>query len=267
LKKLFKKNSFEKVKKLLPLVNDWFSKIEKPEMIRTASQVYGLIFEAFDDLLEKGSMKCIGEVMPNIMACLNLVVEEMKAANDVEVVLEDDSVLLRYWDAGYYSLMTLGKIMRHQASFDMCVEWYDELLSILTTLLAHPHQWVRSASSRVFGVLFSRIDGSGLLGEGVLYDLGVKSAVQLQGKHVSLETCTQVVKNLFFIGKTMHANSICDSVVKKDGDGEVEEMTGVKSSSLARLIKKLAYFCRSATKNCEHTRTRLIMVFDSKLIF
>jgi U3 small nucleolar RNA-associated protein 20 len=213
--------------------------------------------------------------MPNIMACLNLVceeMEEMQAANADEVI-DDDSIMFRYWDAGYYSLITVGKIVQFPASFALLDQWHEELLDILTKLLLHPHQWIRSASSRVFGILFSQLDGGTLvplgnssssavfserlLGvEGGLYNLGIFSAVQLQSKHVSVGTCTQVVKNLLFVGKCMHANAVCDTVGVKDGD--VEE--ACRSTSLARLIKKLAYFCRSATKNCEHTRTRLLVV-------
>jgi hypothetical protein len=223
------------------------------------------------------------------MACLDLVCEEMEAATahreDDDMIVDDDSVMFRYWDSGYYCLTTIGKIIQFPASFALLEQWHDELLVTLTKLLLHPHQWIRSASSRVFGILFSRLnvetlaplsntDGAGsessiftdslLLKEGSLYNLAIYSALQLQSKHVSLDSCTQVVKNLFFIAKCMHINSICDTVVKKDNDGEAEEDTiaqSCQSTTLARLIKKLAYFCRSATKNCEHTRTRLLLVW------
>jgi hypothetical protein len=62
LKRLFQKNGWERVKNLFPLVNDWFRKFEKPEMLRTAAQVYGLIFETFESVLIRGgdaAMRCI----------------------------------------------------------------------------------------------------------------------------------------------------------------------------------------------------------------
>lgn len=285
IKSLLSKNGVDRTDNLLVLVNSWFERLNQPEMIRTSAQVYGLLFESFSDsVLSRGgtvAKRWISLFMPNLLASLDLVVEEMKEAAGQQGDDPDDSAtLFRYWDAGYYCLTSLGKLMANYASFALLDdECHTRVRNLLTELLIHPHQWIRSASSRVFGIIFSHLDNqtlrptsaSGttiyakliLQQEGALYNIAIQSALQLQGRHISQESCIQIVKNLLFISKCMHSNSICDSIVKDNEDNEASELAfSCRSSSLARLIKKLAYFCRSAPRNSSstHSENRIILV-------
>lgn len=257
IKQLLARIGLDKTEKLWIIVDKWFEQLQQPQMLRTAAQVYGLVVETFGEKFKK----FIPELLKKLVITMHLTMTELEKLTNGSDEDEMPNIEFLYWESGYYALTTLGKILKNFPSFSMDNKRFKEVWEILFSMLLHPHQWLRSLSSRIFGILFANINPATLshqktqtpfpiLNEsGRLNKLALRLCNQLKGELVSEEMGVQVVKNLFFIAKCMHLNRISDEdaiqeAIELDEDGNDSSRITAASPSLLYVIRKFSYFSR-----------------------
>jgi U3 small nucleolar RNA-associated protein 20 len=248
----------------IKLLEKWLE-TDKPELRKIAIQIFGLIVDAFGSK----AMKWAPFWMENINVALKDVAVEWK-----ENQQEGEDASLELWEVGYYSLSTICKLLKsspvlHSNPF---IEW-----SLISDLLLHPHQWVRRISCQLMGSLFSHIDtktckfvGSAFTGlvqthpvemlgsENHLKRLARRFCDQLDSDIITAELSKQVVKNLFFLSKSLVAY-IKDTQAE---DAEEEEPTeeAEPGTGLLWLTKRLSFLARA--EGAKRNRGTVLVFFD-----
>ncbi|KAJ3050202.1 U3 snoRNP protein [Rhizophlyctis rosea] len=255
--------------KIFVLMDKWFSQEGQLALQRTAVQVFGLFVEAFGDK----ARKWVGGVLEHITRNLGNVENAMKSAAEDEV---------EGWEAGYYALNTFSKIVGQFPGIVSAKET-DAIWPRVLGLLLHPHQWIRRIGSRLLGILFTTIDpktrrvaGAASAGASdsehvlvadktALKGLAGRMVGQLDSELVTPELATQVVKNLFFIGKCMFyvdeqggaTSEVADEEESDEGEDDADDVdeannanghengSGGSKPLLLWLCQKLSYAARA----------------------
>uniref|UniRef100_U9SZI5 Uncharacterized protein n=1 Tax=Rhizophagus irregularis (strain DAOM 181602 / DAOM 197198 / MUCL 43194) TaxID=747089 RepID=U9SZI5_RHIID len=218
------------------LLNKWFEQNDKRNLQRMAVQVYGLVIEVFGDKFKKH----IPELLDILEKALNIsqqVSEQLNQhANEDDLITTIDSV---DWEIGYYTLNTFIKLVKNFPS----VLYSDKSKNIWVLIDHHllfPHSWIRLSTCRLLGLYFSNInpetkiisvinERNEYLSKSVLKKLANKFCIQLKSEHLGSELATQIVKNLFFIGKNLYyltsdeENTLEDDVEDENNDQDKEE--------------------------------------------
>jgi U3 small nucleolar RNA-associated protein 20 len=112
------------------------------------------------------------------------------------------------WQTIYYSLQALSKLFTidaglicHPTPQNKFPEW-----SAIQKFMLFPHAWVRSSAARLIGTLLSAsVDEKlWLFQTDNLLAIAQKSSLQLRSQHLDDALTLQIVKNLFFLLKTLH---------------------------------------------------------------
>ena len=266
---LVKRLGIFKADQSIKLVSKWIQS-DEIHLKRTAAQVYGLFVQAF----EVKAKKWLNTFLKHLRLCLAFVTDEVRAHSLSDSVDdENEGTGLQRWELGYYALNTLSKIASFfpnemlQDDEDMRMLW-----QYVSELLEHPHQWVRSVTSKMMGQVFSALDATTrarpleaqscskenanvvfclLETESEIKRVASRLCLQLDSTLVSPELAKQVVINLLFIGKCMvhidtSATADCDN--DKDDDEEAgivdESASLTKKAPLLWLTQKLSYLAR-----------------------
>ncbi|KAJ3039093.1 U3 snoRNP protein [Rhizophlyctis rosea] len=277
VKALFGRLDVGRMDKIFVLLEKWFAATGQVGLQRTAVQVFGLVVEAFG---EKSRKWVLGGVLERIEGILEGC--EVAGRNGGESEGEE----VPGWEAGYYALNTFGKIVAQFPGIVSAKET-DDLWPKVFGLLLHPHQWIRRIGSRLLGILFTTIDprtrkvaGQASVGaseeehvlvrdRAALRGLSGRLVGQLDSELVTQELATQVVKNLFFLGKCMFyldeeegrgvvGEVESDEEAEEDGVADGEKMeedganghangSGGSKPSLLWLCQKLSYAARAET--------------------
>ncbi|TDL22984.1 hypothetical protein BD410DRAFT_769374 [Rickenella mellea] len=191
-------------KMILGHAHAWASQDANPALSRVSAQVYGLIVDA----LQGDAKPHLLVILKDIKDRLDSAAVEMSQLEESEDNHADESAAELEWQTPYHALAVLAKIFtifpdtltRHEASV-----W-----PTVVRLLLYPHAWVRTSASRLLGTLFAATpvsapdpnlpDDMPLSLEGMK---GVAKALcaQLKSEHLDAALGTQVVKNLFYVGK------------------------------------------------------------------
>ncbi|ORZ06726.1 hypothetical protein BCR42DRAFT_496277 [Absidia repens] len=187
------------------LLDKWMDS-EQANLQRAGCQLYGLVIDAYGK---------------NFKQWMDALEEQEKHEDSLE--LEDDGMDVDIpWEVGYYSLNTFAKVT---STFPKLV-YTDDTIPIwrgVESLLLHPHAWIRSSSSRLFGVYFAGIDvatRNSYLTRQVLRGLAYGFVEQLKGIYLSDEQANQLVKNLFFIGRCLYHLPAEEDVTGNDDDDD-----------------------------------------------
>ncbi|CAO3587731.1 unnamed protein product [Absidia cylindrospora] len=252
------------------LLDKWMDS-ERANLRRAGCQLYGLVVDAYGKNFKFAS-QLIGRlavmIESNHQQWMDALEEQEKHEDNLE--LEDDGMDVDIpWEVGYYSLNTFAKVT---STFPKLV-YTDDTIPIwhgVESLLLHPHAWIRSSSSRLFGVYFAGIDvvtRNSYLTRQVLRGLAYGFVEQLKGVYLSDEQANQLVKNLFFIGRCLYHLPIEEDITGKDDDDDqdgtqddvtsnsllAEQNVSVDQSqvhtSLLWLFHKASYTARGAGKN------------------
>ncbi|CAO3576085.1 unnamed protein product [Absidia cylindrospora] len=252
------------------LLDKWMDS-ERANLQRAGCQLYGLVVDAYGKNFKFAS-QLIGRlavmIESNHQQWMDALEEQEKHEDSLE--LEDDGMDVDIpWEVGYYSLNTFAKVT---STFPKLV-YTDDTMPIwrgVESLLLHPHAWIRSSSSRLFGVYFAGIDvvtRNSYLTRQVLRGLAYGFVEQLKGVYLSDEQANQLVKNLFFIGRCLYHLPIEEDITGKDDDDDqvgtqddvtsnsllAEQNVSVDQSqvhsSLLWLLHKASYTARGAGKN------------------
>jgi U3 small nucleolar RNA-associated protein 20 len=253
-------------------LHSWASQNSQPQLARVSSQVYGLII----DILQQDSSSYVPNMLEDVNAALERSKRELASitadadeARSTEVDLE--------WQVPYHALVVISKILRVFPSLTAQsdqVNW-----DTIVRHLLFPHAWVRMASCRLLGLLFTAVPIAApkvdlpptspfsLLG---MREIAQKLCSQLKSEHLDAPLSLQVVKNILYIGKCFCAVSSADDGNANDMDGDDPDVAGNEGEGqdgnpLPWLFSKLSYQIRSAhigrrnrsfSAVCIHTLTR-----------
>lgn len=255
LKVIFKRLELEKVGKHLDMMLTWGQNASGPiELRRTALQLIGVYIEVrgFED----------DKRLERIYHLLCTTADELAA-----VVVDQDTPLdeetestASDWQTIYHCLESISKLYQtatgqagRQAYLQEFREW-----EALQTFSLFPHAWVRTSAARLIGTILSASEKPVALPlqAASLILIAQKSILQLRSRQLDNSLALQIVKNLFFVMKTLHSYRSGTSskqestqVLAKDEKSSEEEqseseeendVTKADSTGFIGLVKKLS---------------------------
>jgi U3 small nucleolar RNA-associated protein 20 len=248
IKTLFSRLDDERRRVILSHLHSWASQSAQPQLTRVSSQVYGLVV----DVMEANALPYIPGILEDIDASLQRSCQQLAAVENNE---EDSMEVDLEWQVPYHSLVVFSKILRvfpGLVTDSEKVKWDPVVAHLL-----YPHAWVRTASCRLLGTLFTTVppappqelESSPVSSLG-LRDVATKLCTQLKSEHLDESLSLQVVKNLLYLGKCFYAVPISTSEELEDensaSNGEEEIQDGKDLNPLPWLFSKLSYQIRSA---------------------
>jgi U3 small nucleolar RNA-associated protein 20 len=235
-------------KVILSHLHSWASQYSQPQLTRVSLQVYGFVI----DVLAVDSLPYITVILEDVNAALQRSAQELAAIEAGESSMQVDLE----WQASYYALTVLTKILRvfpDHTSHENRVAW-----NLVIPHLLYPHAWVRTTSCRLLGLLFTAVTvqppRSDLADDNPLSLTGMRAVAmklcqQLKSEHLDEALSLQVVKNLFYLGKSFYAIPVADLPPEDDNFEETNQDAEKESKSmdpLPWLFSKLSYQIKSA---------------------
>ncbi|ORY03876.1 hypothetical protein K493DRAFT_276201 [Basidiobolus meristosporus CBS 931.73] len=275
IKNLLLRLDSTRLENVFVLLNKWLEASSQQNLQRASIQVYGLLIDGFDEK----SKKYVPETLDHIKSILEYSKQNM---NESEEVDEDADMEVEIeWETGYFALSTFTKIIRKFPAM-ISQDTSREIWDLATSLLLHPHSWVRLSVCRLFGIYFTYLDPKTLLfantttrdsylRKSVLTGIANKMCLQLKSEYLSEDLGTQLVKNLFFIGKCFYHEGSRGADEKDsdpepemdnaEEDGEEANDEGNRNRSLFWLFRKLSFVARSDIGGNKAT-TRRTFIFQ-----
>ncbi|CAG8576266.1 3030_t:CDS:10 [Funneliformis caledonium] len=222
-----------RLRNIYVLLEKWFEQNDKRNLQRMTVQVYGLVIEAFGDKFKKHIFELL-DILEKALNISRQVLEQLE-----EIAKDDDSMTIDNvdWELGYYALNTFTKLVKKFPSV-LYSNKSKNIWVLIENNILFPHSWVRLSTCRLFGLYFSNInpetkiisvtnERNENLTKMTLRTLANKFCIQLKSEYLGSELATQIVKNLFFIGKSLYyLNSDDENTFVEDnehfGDKEVE---------------------------------------------
>ncbi|KAJ7066948.1 armadillo-type protein [Mycena amicta] len=234
--------SAQLIKTLFTRLDDERRGVILPRLVRVAFQVYGFVI----DVMESNASVYITSILGDIHTSLEGSRETLLNA---EMADEDSMDVDLDWQAPYHALTLISKMLRVFPAITTesdRVDW-----DLIVAHLLFPHSWVRTVSCRLLGTLFSAVPPSSpddlnspISGAANLRDIALKLSTQLKSPHLDEALSLQIVKNLFYLGKSFCASP---DVADQEGDDVQEGEDDVKNSNpLPWLFSKLSYQIRSS---------------------
>ncbi|KAI9203103.1 armadillo-type protein, partial [Polychytrium aggregatum] len=254
---LLKRVGVAKGEKLMTMVNKWFDQPEQLHLQRTAAQLSGLFVEGY----QQSASRWLPQLLKHLQALLATVIDEVEASQEDDEFDQDEKP--QRWEIGYYALSTFSRIV--QVFPASATQKSTEPIWIqLRTLLLYPHQWIRSLSDKILGALFSILDADGqdegrhilLKSQQDTFQLAIQLHRQLGSSFLTAECGTQLVKNLFFVGKQLYNNDEGDdddhdrastsagALQQSRAPNQRHNSSENSRSPLLTLFKKLSYIAR-----------------------
>jgi U3 small nucleolar RNA-associated protein 20 len=246
IKTLFSRLDDERRRVILSHLHSWASQSAQPQLTRVSSQIYGLVV----DVLELGASVYLPGILEDIDASLERSSQQLAAVESNE---EDSMDVDVEWQVPYHSLILLSKVLRvfpGLVTDSEQVKWAPVVAHLL-----FPHAWVRTASCRLLGTLFTAVppappqdlESSSVSALG-LKDVAAKLCTQLKSEHLDEALSLQVVKNLFYIGKCFYAVPLSapEELEAESSDDEEAAQDAKDLNPLPWLFSKLSYQIRSA---------------------
>ncbi|KAI9478566.1 MAG: hypothetical protein EXX96DRAFT_601338 [Benjaminiella poitrasii] len=239
--------STERSPTIYKLLNKWLDESSKPSLQRAACQVYGLALENFGTQLRPQAT--------GLVQRLSKILEESRDRTEKLTMTDDDAMELDIpWEVAYYAINTFAKMAK---VFPKLVyeQGTEVIWRVMQYMLLFPHAWIRSSSTRLYGVFFAEIDPQtrifkettttcNYLDCATLRLLANDFLEQLKSEHVTSEQADQIVKNLFFIGKCFYympdEEDRREEVQEKVGDEEAADIVveGENESAMKKINEK-----------------------------
>ncbi|CAG8452160.1 712_t:CDS:2 [Ambispora gerdemannii] len=269
IKMMLRIMSEDQLDKTIRLLNKWFDQNDQPNFQKMSSLVYGLLIEEFN----LKSNRYIPELLVRLATILTASRDRLKAIEESE----DEEIEMFDWEVVHYSLGALTKIMQIFPT-QVYTEYFTPLWPLVHEHLLHPRKLIRLSSSRIFGRYFANIDPQifdkdktfSYVTPAILKDLVVMFCEQLKSQYLSTELATQIVKNLFFIGKCFFYMRHATTQTELEAETDVEAATinineenerNQEANSLRWLFNKLSYQARSASTKTSENIIQLQSVF------
>lgn len=217
----------DKLPTIYRLLNKWLTQSNKSTLQRAACQVFGLAIDTFGVQVRPQVPELI-QSLSEILQHSKSIAEEL--SNETADNEEDDMEVEVPWEVTYYAINVFAKITKTfpKSVYDTETE---SVWRVMEYMLLYPHAWIRSSSTRLYGVYFSGIDPEtrqvkeseadcDYLDKETLRRLATDFLEQLKSQHVTQEQADQIVKNLFFIGKCFYYMS--DDEDTHDNEEEIK---------------------------------------------
>ncbi|KZT18582.1 hypothetical protein NEOLEDRAFT_1246369 [Neolentinus lepideus HHB14362 ss-1] len=237
----------ERRRLLVAHLHSWAAQAGRPALARVSSQVYGLLLDA----LHQDASLFLPTILEDLGAALR-----RSAGSDVIDEDEDEDAQIE-WQAPYQALIVSGKVLRE---FPDLTRQADKIQwPTVVSHLLYSHSWVRLASCRLLGTLFSAIPvaaapDSELSADDPLSRIGMeevarKLCTQLKSQYLAEALSLQIVKNLFYIGKCFASIPLpapSEDAEQSAGEEDDGEQKGKATHPLPWLFSRLSYQARSA---------------------
>lgn len=242
-------------------VHSWATQHAQGQLTRVSAQLYGLFVDFLKADISPYRPAMLEDM--NALLCRSAVALESAATPaDGEVDADESGALSREWQTPYHALLVFSKTLRERpelATEQGMVDWPS-----VVSLLLFPHAWVRSASCRLLGTLFSIVPAAMPEGDDTLLsrtgmeEIATKLCLQLKSENLDEQLGLQIVKNLFYVGKCFCAIDFypwapsADDVGPIDAsDDEAEVLNDDDPQEaghhpLSRLFSRLSYQARSS---------------------
>ncbi|KIY44004.1 hypothetical protein FISHEDRAFT_52291 [Fistulina hepatica ATCC 64428] len=258
IKSLFNRLDAEHRRSLFVHLHSWASQSTRPELVRVALQVYGLLVDAME-VDYKTYLKATLQDVDSALSRSADAFEESQANDGEEAGVEQ-------WQMPYHGMTLLCKLIRvfpdlvgdvgGKGKGTESIQW-----KYVVAHLLFPHTWTRKAACRLIGSLYSAVPPKAPATsvednpDHPLTSLGMqivvrKLCVQLNSENLDDDLGLQIVKNLFYIGKCF---ALVDEAVGDDGEDDSgsdsdEEAVGDAAHvgyPLPWMFSKLSYRSRS----------------------
>jgi U3 small nucleolar RNA-associated protein 20 len=253
IKSLFGRLDDDHHKLIIAHLHTWASQHSQPQLSRVSIQIYSLVV----DVLKASSQPYFSVILGDLNAALEYSAQQLAIAED-----EDRMQVDVEWQVPYHSLIGISKVLRvlsvSSTGADK-INW-----SPIVGHLLFPHMWVRTASCRLLGLLFTDVpisppridlpDTSPFSRHG-MFDITKRLCLQLKSEHLDATLSLQIVKNLFYVGKCFSTMTSPPSLeVDNSGPGTPGEKahegqegeSGPEINPLPWLFSKLSYQIKSA---------------------
>ncbi|KAI8978168.1 armadillo-type protein [Trametes punicea] len=190
-------------------VHSWAIQQSQPQLTRVSAQLYGLIV----DHLKSDVNAFVPSVIEDMNGVLHRCALALESATSLDQEEDDnDNVerLTSQWQTPYHTLLVFAKVFRDRPDSitqEDSVHWPS-----VVTLLLFPHAWVRTAACRLLGMLYAavpvappRADKSTPFSATGMKEIATKLSLQLKSDNLDETLGLQIVKNLFYIGKSFCA--------------------------------------------------------------
>ncbi|KAH9921372.1 armadillo-type protein [Amylocystis lapponica] len=242
---------------ILSHVHAWAVQYSQPQLARVSLQILGIII----DLLQQDITPYVSSILEDVNGALKHSTQLLESAMTES---EDGELAEQHldWQLPYHALMVSTKILRvcpELTPQSDILEW--------TAVIAHlvfPHAWVRTASCRLLGVLFSAtaiaapradLPNDSPFSVAGMEDVANKFCLQLRSSNLDDALSLQVVKNLFYVGKCfcaieMPSGQSSDDASENGEDDDEGDESGEDEDAhrhpLPWLFSKLSYQVRTA---------------------
>ncbi|KZT41897.1 ARM repeat-containing protein [Sistotremastrum suecicum HHB10207 ss-3] len=265
---LFDKLDAEGREVIFKQVHTWASQHTHKTLVHVALQVYGLAFEG----LPTDFSPYLPVALEDLLSNLRFSVEELERLESGGDDGEDQMEIDIGWQAPYQALCVLEKLLRTPQLIPD--DSRHTLSQLVVDILLFPHIWVRTASCRILGLLFTAspisrpgTDARGIFSAKSMAGLAGKLCSQLRSQNLDEPLGLQVVKNLFYVGKCFclvpepTAGTNDSETVPEDSP---EQAHRAIENPLPWLFSKLSYQARSVhiarrnrSSNQEHWEIQL----------
>jgi U3 small nucleolar RNA-associated protein 20 len=246
IKDLWTRSDEERKRNLLSHTHNWVAQTSRELLTSVATQVYGLIL----DVAQAELSLQISDILDALNSSVQRVAISVVANEGGGPAVDIEHT----WQLPYHSLIVLSKVLSIFPNQKDNIAW-----NHITELLLYPHSWVRTAASRLLGLLFDSVPvaspRTNLPADSPLSSVGMREVAkkltqQLKGEHLDEPLSMQVIKNLFFIGKCFCLDTV-EGATASRADTEPENAMGgdrVKTMDepLPWLFSTLSYQIRSA---------------------
>ncbi|KAI0316098.1 armadillo-type protein [Amylostereum chailletii] len=237
----------------------WAGQHGQAALTRVAAQMYGLLL----DTLQRDAVAHLTGVLDDINAAL---ARSAQALDEDAMDIDGEQAEAEMeWQVPYHALGALDKLLRWFP--DVATQASKVVWPTVTPHLLHPHTWVRSAAARALGRLLSCVSATHPRDDFPAPKLDVKDiagklCMMLRSEHLDEALSTQVVKNLFWVGKCFaavpppakngvdheggHEGHDMDIEEGEEEGDEEEPQDNRPDNPLAWLFSKLSYQARSA---------------------
>ena len=203
----------------------WAKATHQQQLLQTSAQVLGLALEAFSS---QSDIDDLGKrTLPVLAEMVERSAQELNASTNISDTAMIDEV---DWQVPYHAIQSLARIFKLSPS--LLNSGGQGLWREVRNLLLFPHVWVRNASARLLGLLYTSLLYEPPLDD--LVDAASKSIIQLQSKLLDETLSLQIVKNLYHICKqfSVHQAEVLGQEAPENAEGEQEEESSEKETAI-----------------------------------
>lgn len=258
IKALISRLDDERRKIMVSHLRNWATQQTQPLLSRVSVQVTGFII---DELQQD-----ISPYIPHILGDLKMALERSdQLVLSLEEERDDDMQVDLEWQLSYQVLSVLFKLFHVEPSIATDEKQFGSWPIVVSHLL-FPHTWVRTAACRLIGFLFTAVPAasrSDLPNNHPLSSSGMREVannlcLQMRSPHLDNNLGLQIVKNLFFVGKSFlligASSNPTSGAESSDSDEEEEEEeepaensnVSKNSNPLPWLFSKVSYQIKSS---------------------